>query len=79
MDTSRTKNKVRFGFEKENLMGQETLEAGNRYDAASSGITNKLTSQPQANSRKVRSCHKATNENTKTVFSTRFLEPPNGT
>ena len=60
------------------LTREKTLEAGSRYDAANSGMTNKLTSQPQANNLKVRSCHKATNENTKTVLSRRFFEPPNG-
>jgi hypothetical protein len=58
---------------------EETLEGDNRYDAANSGMTNKLTSQPQANNRKVRSCHKATNVKTKTVLSMTFFDPPNGT
>jgi hypothetical protein len=78
MDISQTKaGYINRRVDKE-VNQKETLEAGSRYDAANSGMTNKLTSQPQANNRKVRSCHNATNENTITVLSMTFFEPPNG-
>ena len=60
------------------VIGKTTLEEGRTIDATSSGTMNKLTSQPQARSLKVRSCHNATKEKTTTVFKKTFLEPPSG-
>jgi hypothetical protein len=65
-------------MEKGGKTNVHTLEAGSRKVARSSGRTNKLTSQPQARRRNVRSCHKATKENTKTVFRMTFFVPPRG-
>lgn len=56
----------------------DTLRSGNRYDAITSGTTNRLTSQPHASKRNVKSCHNATKENTRSVLSNMFFAPPRG-
>jgi len=56
-----------------------TLVEGTSHRATSSGIMNRLTSQPQARSLKVRSCQSATKEKTMTVLIMRFFDPPKGT
>lgn len=56
-----------------------TLTEGISHRARSSGIMNRLMSQPHARSLKVRSCQSATKEKTMTVLITKFFDPPKGT